>query len=115
LPYAIISSLQGRMAENILLPNGGFLQGFVVMYPVSKHLRWIKNYQIVQEKTNEMVVYVVINENKNLPDEIHAQIISEMRGIVGDKVNVAISVVSSIPLTKRGKHLFVRSTLHRSS
>ena len=107
LPYRILSNVEGRVAEAIHLPQGGSLQGYVVMYPVSKHMRYLREYQIYQPDINHLLIRVV--EAEKLPGEVEKQILCEMRDIVGDGINLDIEKVQSIPLTKRGKRTFVCS------
>lgn len=107
LPYRILTSIEGRIAETIFLPQGGSLQGYIVMYPISKHMKYLREYQVYQPDKNKLLIRVV--EAEPLPTEIESQIVSEMRGIVGDVINVEIQKVKSIPLTKRGKRTFVCS------
>lgn len=107
LPYRIITSIEGRVAETIYLPQGGSLQGYIVMYPISKHMDYIREYQVYQPDINHLLIRVV--ESFSLPKKIESQIVSEMRTIVGGLINVEVQKVKSIPLTKRGKRAFVCS------
>ena len=107
LPYREIERIEGRVAETIHLPQGGSLQGYIVMYPISKHMKYLREYQVYQPDINHLLIRVV--EAEPLPAAIEAQIVSEMRDIVGDIINVEIQKVKSIPLTKRGKRTFVCS------
>ena len=107
LPYRILTSIEGRVAEAIRLPQGGSLQGYIVMYPISKHMKFIKEYQVFQPDIAHLFVRVV--EAQALPAEVEAQILREMRDIVGGEINLKIEKVKAIPLTKRGKRAFVCS------
>ena len=111
LPYREIERVDGRVADTIHLPDGGRLQGFIVMYPVSKHMRYIQAYQVRQTRPEELEVLVVPLAGESLPETIRAQIVAEMRDIVGDGVSICIREVLEIPLTKRGKRRFVVSQL----
>ncbi|MGI6079031.1 MAG: phenylacetate--CoA ligase family protein, partial [Fastidiosipilaceae bacterium] len=111
LPYQIITSLKGRVAETIYLPSGGSLQGFVVMYPISKHMKWIKSYQVYQPKLNHLILRFVLDGD--LPERIKKQIVDEMREIVGEEMQLSLECVDRISLTRRGKQRFVISELHR--
>lgn len=109
LPYRTVIGLDGRVAEAIKLPGGGQLQGYIVMYPISKHMGWIKAYQIHQITMDLLVLRFVVD--RPLPDEIRLQILREMQEIVGAAVNVEIEIVDSIPLSKSGKRTFVRTDI----
>lgn len=112
LPYCTLTSIEGRMAETIFLPNGGSLQGYIVMYPISKHMKYLREYQIYQSRIDHLLIRVV--EAVPLPVEVEEQIIKEMHGIVGESLNVELQKVASIPLTKRGKRMFVYSDVKPS-
>lgn len=108
LPYRTIDAIDGRIAETIYLPQGGSLQGYIVMYPISKHMQHLKQYQVYQPDIDRLIIRVVPVASE-LPKDISRQIICEMREIVGDKMQLSIERVDVIPLTKRGKRSFVVS------
>ena len=111
LPYRTIESIDGRVAETILLPGGGALQGYIVMYPISKHMRYIREYQVYQPAIDKLIIRIV--EAEPLPESISSQILTEMREITGKGVGIEIQRVETIPLTKRGKRAFVCSEARR--
>lgn len=108
LPYLTVGELSGRKTESIKLPNGGALHGFVPMYPVSKHSKWMNAYQIYQPDIRTMIIRIVLSQGE-LPDEVRSQIQSEMRAIVGDGMEIRFEFPKDIPLTRRGKRLFIVS------
>ncbi len=107
LPYRILTSVEGRIAETIHLPQGGVVHGYMVMYPISKHVKYLREYQVYQPDIDHLLIRVV--ESEPLPHEIEMQITNEMRDIVGDNLKLEIQKVQSIALTKRGKRAFVCS------
>ncbi len=113
LPYPEIERVDGRVADTIRLPDGGSLQGFIVMYPISKHMRHVQAYQIRQERMDALDILVVPQTAEGLPEPVRKQMLTEMREIVGPEMKLRIRVVSEIPLTKRGKRRFVVSELER--
>lgn len=108
LPYLTIKAISGRKTEMIKLPNGGSLHGFIPMYPISKHSRWMRAYQIYQPNVQTLIIRIVPVEDQ-FPLEIKQEIISEMVGIVGSDMTIEFELCDDIPLTKRGKRLFVVS------
>lgn len=108
LPYRTIDELDGRKTEMIKLPQGGALHGFIPMYPVSKHSKWMKAYQIYQPSIDRIIIRIVLLGD-GLPDEVERQIIKEMREIVGDVMKIDFEYPREIPLSKRGKRLFICS------
>lgn len=108
LPYRTIVELDGRVAETIHLPRGGSLQGYIVMYPISKHMNVLKAYQVYQPDINHLKIRL-LPVSASVPVEVQDRIIREMREITGSQIDLAIEIVSAIPLTKRGKRAFVIS------
>ncbi len=108
LPYQTIVQVAGRKTETIKLVNGGSVHGFVPMYPMYKHSKWMKAYQIYQPELRTLIIRIVLSGD-SLPVDVHDQILSEMREIVGNEVDVRFEILKDIPLTKRGKRLFVVS------
>ncbi len=109
LPYCEIERVEGRVADTIELPGGRSLQGFIVMYPISKHMRYIRAYQVRQRTRDRLEVLLVLLQS--LPEAVGEQIVREMQAIVGADVTVTVRAVDEIPLTKRGKRRFVVSEL----
>ena len=112
LPYRTLSSIEGRIAETIHLPQGGLVHGYMVMYPISKHMKYLREYQVYQPDIDHLLIRVV--ESEPLPPEIIEQIIREMKEIVGTAMEVQIQKVPTIPLTRRGKRTFVCSNVCES-
>jgi len=111
LGYRTVASIGGRIAETIHLPQGGSLQGYIVMYPISKHMEYLRQYQVFQPDIDHLEIRIV--EAVPLPQNITDQILREMREIVGSVMKVSIVKVKGIPLTKRGKCAFVISEVKR--
>lgn len=112
LPYRELEKIDGRMTDTIKLPQGGSLQGFIVMHPMYKHVQWLKAYQIYQPDIDHLIVRVVLHTV--LPEEIRVQILSEMRAIVGPQIDIQMEICDTIPLSKRGKRLFICSNVKES-
>ncbi len=108
IPFRTLASLDGRVAESIRVPNGGMLQGYVVMYPISKHANLIKAYQIYQPEAERMIIRIVPN-NGMLPRNVIREMEEDMKHVVGDSMAIQFEFPASIPLTRRGKHRFIYS------
>ena len=112
LPYRTVAELDGRSAETIHLPQGGSLQGYIVMYPISKHMTVLKAYQVYQPDVGHLKIRLQPTA-ETVPQAVQDQIVSEMREIVGRGMAIGIEIVSAIPLTKRGKRAFVVSDVRK--
>ena len=70
----------------------------------------IRRYQIVQKKIDELLVRIVIGANYS--DEDERKIMSRMKKTVGEKTEVVIEHVDSIPRSPTsGKHRFIVSEI----
>jgi len=78
------------------------------MYPISKHMNVLKAYQVYQPDINHLKIRL-LPVSASVPVEVQDRIIREMREITGSQIDLAIEIVSAIPLTKRGKRAFVIS------
>ncbi len=78
------------------------------MYPISKHVNWMTAYQIYQPDLHTLKIRIVPSREE-FPQEIKTQIVSEMRTIVGNDMVLEFDFVDEIPLSKRGKRLFIVS------
>ncbi len=107
LPYRTIEEVDGRKTELIKLPQGGALQGFIVMHPLYRHGKFIKAYQVYQPELTKLFIRIV--PVGLFPPEIIDKITSDMRALVGSEMSIQLDLVAEIPLTKRGKRLFVCS------
>lgn len=112
LPYRTVAEIEGRIAETIHLPQGGALQGYVVMYPISKHMNVLRAYQVYQPDFDHLIIRL-LPIGSGVPNEILHQIFSEMRKITGPQIDLKLEIVETIPLTKRGKRAFVVSDVSR--
>ena len=107
LPYRTITEIDGRKTEQIHLPQGGALQGFIVMYPLYRRSKYLKAYQIHQTDVSHMTIKMVLA--CQMPDEIHRQIVTEMKAIVDNDMKIKTEFLDNIPVSKMGKRLFVKS------
>ena len=74
---------------------------------VVKDFKNIKQIQIIQ-KTKERVILKVIR-GKNYTDRDSELLKAVMKKYLGDEMNIEISFVESIPLTRSGKYRFTIS------
>lgn len=107
LPYAEIERVDGRKTDMIRLPQGGALQGFIVMHPLYKHGKYLKAYQVYQPDLTHLIIR--ISAWSEIPQSILSQIMKEMAGLVGPDVMISVEFRDEIPLSKRGKRLFICS------
>ncbi len=113
LPYRTIFEIEGRAAESLRLPSGASLHGYLVMYPISRHVKYIKAYQFYQPDVKHLKLRYVPSEVE-MPEVVRQRIVRDIIELLGNDVTFEITPVSQIPLTKRGKHVFVCSEVEKS-
>jgi len=100
----LMKAVHGRITDIIVTPNRNFLSVFDTPLCDMPHVR---QYQIIQEKHDEMLIKLV--KGPDYTDEDTEQIINTMKLYLGNDVNFCIDFVSFIPNTKSGKRKFVIS------
>lgn len=107
LPYRTIQEIDGRKTELVYLPQGGALQGFIVMHPLYKHSQYLKAYQIHQTDITHLTIKMALA--CKMPEEVLRRIVLEMQTLVGNLMDVKVQFVDDIPVSRAGKRLFVLS------
>ena len=102
----LMKSIEGRTTDILRRTDGGYISspGLTV---VVKDFKNIKQIQIIQ-KTKEFVILKVV-KGKNYTDEDSELLKAVMKRYLGDGMNIEISFVESIPLTRSGKFRFTIS------
>jgi phenylacetate-CoA ligase len=109
----IMKSLKGRTYDYILTSDGRLLAGIFFHHILVHHeIQGIKEFQIIQLTKEKIIVFIVKNEKENTNDI--NRFISLIKENVGEKVEVELQHVSSIPRTPTGKLMHVISKLNKT-
>lgn len=102
----LMQSIEGRVPDMIITPGGKVLivHFFTGLF---EHIAGVDQFQILQEKTNELIVRLVKNSKFNDTDE--ARIIREVQGYAGEEMEIVLEFVEEIPVSISGKRRFVIS------
>jgi phenylacetate-CoA ligase len=101
LPFSTIGAVQGRMLDYFPLPDGRLLHPYeIVSRLVRSPSDWVRRYQLVQERTDRIVLQVVAAAP---PTEHVAELVSSVRPLLGPGVAFSVELVDEIPLTPGGK------------
>ena len=112
LPFSTIGAVQGRMLDYFPLPDGRVLHPYeIVTRLVYGPMEWVRRYELVQERTDRIVLRVVAEAP---PAGRIAELTRAMRTLLGDTVTFAVDLVDEIPLTPAGKHRPSRSLVGSS-
>lgn len=107
----LLKSIEGRTTDYIVLGNGERVSGLSLTDLCASIEREqegkIREYQIIQEITNEISVKVVKGPNYISDDTL--RIMKMVRKRVGEDFEVKVEFVDTIPMTRTGKKLLVIS------
>ncbi len=110
-PFSTIRAVQGRMIDYFLLPDGRLLHPYqIVAGLVEDHKLWFRQYQLVQERMNRIILRVVPLAPPTA--EQIAQVERLVFPLLGPGVEFRVQVVDDIPLDETGKFRPSRSLVH---
>ena len=104
----LLKEVMGRSVDVLLTPEGKSVHGWFFLYIFWEHCKGIKEYQVVQEKIDKIVIKIVQDDDF---DEKQIEII---RNIINRKSrgwDVEFRFVDEIERTKAGKCKFIISNL----
>ena len=96
----LLSNLEGRFDDILSLPDGRPFPP-TGLTTIMRRLKGIKQYKAVQEKTNKLVVYLLLKEDH--PSDILQQVERDIREVFSEAMEVEIKAVKEIPLEGSGK------------
>ena len=111
IPFAAIGEIQGRMIDYFPLSNGRLLHPYeIVAHLVWGPREWMRQYQLVQERRDRVVLYAVAPEPPS--GERLEEVARAVRPVLGPGVEFAVRVVDRIPFESTGKLRPSRSLVH---
>src|SRR5262249_9653504 len=102
--YQVMESIQGRDTDVVITPSGNRL---IVHFftGVLEHFPEIESFQVVQEKSDSIILRVV--PGKNFSGETADRIVATLRQRGSGNLAIDVVVVDEIPLPPSGKRRFV--------
>jgi len=95
----LLERLEGRCNDLVSLPDGRLLPpGFFIFL---RNFKGIRQYRIVQERIDELIVYLVLEANA--PTDLAECAKEEIKAWAGEGVTVRVKIVDEIPLDPSGK------------
>ncbi len=107
-----ITSLKGRWGKEFLVGINGTKITMTSLNVHSECLHFIKRYQFFQSEKGKCQLLVILNDGLSPSASQLEGVKSIFQQKVGRELAIYLSVVDEIPLTKRGKHKFIESTLY---
>jgi phenylacetate-CoA ligase len=111
VPFGSIGEIQGRMLDWFPLPDGRLLHPYeIVKRLVWGPREWLRQYQLVQERRDRVVLYAVTDGPA--PAGRLEEIGQAVRPLLGAAVEFEVRVVERIPVESTGKLRPSRSLVH---
>ena len=104
----LIDSIEGRSTDVIITPDGRLL----TVHFFSTYLKLVKGleqYQIIQEKPEKLLIKLVTGDKFSNDSLKYIEIETKKR--LGEKMDIEIKIVNSIPPTRSGKRRYVISKI----
>ena len=103
----LMKSIEGRLLDCIRLPSGRLISPYVLIKWMSAHTTGIKQYQIIQEQKDKLLVKVLLDPK--VPKETLTKLALNLRQLITEPVIVETQAVNSIPEETSGKYRIVSS------
>ena len=102
----LMESIEGRVPDMIMTPSGKVLivHFFTGLF---EYIEGVDQFQILQEKSDELIVRLV--KNSKFSDTDEGRIVREIQEYAGEDVGIVIDFVEEIPVSRSGKRRFVIS------
>lgn len=102
--FRLLKEVQGRSVDMMLTPEGKYVHGWFFLYIFWEHSKGVKEYQIVQETLDKIVIKIVPDKNF---DGLQLDTIRNIVKKKSEKWNVEFQLVDSIPRAGSGKYKFI--------
>lgn len=102
----LLERIEGRTFDNVITPDGRSIGGYFWTY-LSRAVPGIRQFQVEQKQRNAVTFRIV--PGPGWKDEYRDRLEKEIRGNMGQTVNVKIEKVDVIPLSPAGKFRFIIS------
>lgn len=106
LSLPLMDKVKGRISDNITLPDGTVLAGEYLTTIFDDYTDEVKQFQIVQHKSNDISVRVVFHKDSPNVSEIIDKVERELQYRIRGQVSLKMEVSDSIP-ELRGKLQFI--------
>lgn len=110
--YPIMESLEGRVADYVVTPDGNYISGISLTENFAMHLPGVKQMQIVQERIDFLLFRLVKGES------FSPQTVDDLERLArerfGDRMTWSVEYVDTIQSEASGKYRFCVSRLGES-
>ena len=104
----LLKEVMGRSVDVLLTPEGKSVHGWFFLYIFWEHCKGIKEYQVIQENIDEILIKIVQEDDF---DEKQIEIIGDIIKRKSSGWDIEFRFVDKIERTKAGKYKFIISEL----
>ncbi len=97
-----IGRIEGRAQAIIIGANGSYLPGTFFMHYFKDFDYVVRQFQVIQHQLTRLTLKIVKADRFN--DQLFEEILDGLRRFVGDKMEIEVEFVDSIPMVRTGKH-----------
>jgi phenylacetate-coenzyme A ligase PaaK-like adenylate-forming protein len=110
-PFSTLGAIQGRMLDYFPMPSGRLMHPYEIVVPiVREYAGWVRQYELVQERTDRIVLRVV--PVAPIPPEVMVGLVGRVEQRLEPGVTLALELVDRIPFSPNGKFRPSRSLVH---
>ncbi|MFX1449967.1 MAG: phenylacetate--CoA ligase family protein [Promethearchaeota archaeon] len=102
----LFEEIEGRITDFIELPSGKKVSFLLFNYLFEQFGKYIKDFQIVQNKKDTLVVNIV--PTKDYHSELDSKIRNDILKYIEEQVEIEVQCKDKIPLEKSGKKMLVK-------
>jgi phenylacetate-CoA ligase len=112
--FPVTKEVQGRLEDYITTPEGTLIPPAVMTHPF-KDLQTIKETQLIQESTEQLVLRVVLwNRNVSETSTVELrQLSKDLQEILGLNIRIKTEIVDEIERLKSGKFKWIQSDVSK--
>jgi phenylacetate-CoA ligase len=106
----LLKEVIGRTVDILVTPEGEFVHGWFFLYIMWEHCKGVKEYQVVQEKQDKIVIKIVRE------DDFYENQLDKIKEIIKGKSenwNVEFEFVNRIERSAAGKYKFIINNLNK--
>lgn len=104
----LMKSIEGRTTDLIVFSDGSTVPG-PVLVDLFQNFQYIKQYQVIQDATDHLLIKVVTRESYTDKDTAH--FLGTLKDHLSERAEIEVQFVDEIPTTKAGKWRFIISKI----
>ena len=105
---SLLEAVEGRVVDTLKMPDGKIIPPVTlkILFDKAENIG-IKESQIIQISANKVVVNLVLDDDEKDLNPL----LSDLRSVMGDEIEIKFNRMNSIPRTETGKFRFVISNI----